>query len=701
MKPDTTTEIGLLDAVFSPRSIALIGASADASKNNARPQRFLRKHGYGGILYPVNPGRDEIFGERAYPDVGSIPGSVDHAFIMVPAPSVPEVVAQCCERRIPVATIFSAGFAELGAEGLARQRDMVARARAGGLRLLGPNCMGVVNVHGKVPLTVNAVIDQEPLNAGPISVISQSGSMLGSLLSRAQPRGLGFAKLVSVGNECDLGVGELADLLVDDSDTGVVLLFLETFRDADRLALAARRAYAAGKPMIAYKLGRSAVGQRVAQTHTGALTGPDEVAGAFFRAHGIVRVDTFEGLFECAELVTGHKPPRGRRVAVLTGTGGAAAMVVDRLGVHGADVVSPPSQVIAGLAAQGISINDAPLTDIPMGGSTRGRYAAVLSALLGSEHCDAVVAVVGSSSQTDPKVIVERILEAKQRDAKPLAVFLAPRADAGLRLLQQHGVASFRTPESCADAVNAYLSWRAPSAQPVGSAADLAGLDAAIAKAPAGRLNELDAAALFGALGVPVVSSLVVQHGNECPAVSTPSAVKILSLDIPHKTDAGLVRLDVAPAELGSTVADLLAAARAQHPTARIEGVLVQPMQRGLSEVILGFRDDPEVGPVMLLGMGGVAAELRRSFSVRIAPVDLTTAQDMIAEVPELALIRGFRNLPEGDCRALADAIVRFSRLALASGRLVREAEINPLIVRAAGAGVVAVDGLVVLGGQQ
>lgn len=687
----------LCQALFSPRCIALVGASADVRKNNSRPQRFLRSHGYTGRILPINPGRTEILGETAYPDLRSAPGPIDHAFIMVPAPVVLEVVAQCCELKIPVATIFSAGFAELGEEGLKRQRDMVAAARAAGVRLLGPNCMGLINVHGKTALSVNAVLEHEQFCPGPLSVISQSGSMLGSLMSRAQARGLGFSKLVSVGNECDLGVGELADLLVDDPDTGVILLFLETFRDAANLAAAARRAFAAGKPVIAYKLGRSGVGRQVATTHTGAMTGPDEIAAAFFQHHGIMRVDMFESLFEAPQLVIGGRPPASRRVAVVTGTGGAAAMVVDRLGMLGADVVGPSPQVIENLARKDIHINDAPLTDIPMGGSERGRYTAILSELLASDHCDAVVSVIGSSSQADPQVIVERVLKAEPRNRKPLAVFLAPRADRGLVLLQEHGVAGFRTPESCADAVNAYLNWRGPAPQEPCPADNLAGAEALATAARGVRLNEYDACVLFSALGIAQAQSVVVTDSGQSVAIDFPVAVKLLSPDIPHKSEAGMVELDVSStANLRSAVQLMLNQARERFPQARIDGVLVQRMQRGLAEVLVGYRRDPEVGPVVLLGMGGVMAELKRSYCVRLAPVSLATATAMIEEVPELAILRGFRNLPRGDCAALARAIRAMSLLACVTSRVVSEAEINPLIVREEGKGMVAVDGLVV-----
>jgi acyl-CoA synthetase (NDP forming) len=689
-----TIDAKLRKAFLQPRSVALVGASPDLKKNNSRPQRFLKRFGYSGRVFPINPSRAEVLGERAYPDLRSAPRPIDHAFIMVPAAAVPGAIDQCCELRIPVATIFSAGFAELGKEGLERQRDMVAKARAAGLRLLGPNCMGLVNVHDRIPLSVNAVIEREDPVPGPLSLISQSGSMTGSIMSRAQARGLGFSKLISVGNESDLGVGELADMLVDDEDTGAILLFLETFRDADKLAEAARRAYAVGKPVIAFKLGRSGVGRRVATSHTGAMTGPDEGANAFFREHGIIRVYTYEGLFETAQLVMGHKPPRGNRVSVVTGTGGAAAMVVDGLGVLGADVVGPSPEVIRKLAAQDIEISDAPLTDIPMGRSEGGRYSAILSALLASDHTDAVISVIGSSSG-NPQVIAERILAAGPRSAKPLGVFLAPLADHALAQLQEHGVASFRTPESCADAVNAYLTWKAPGERPSARRETLAASEVS-ARFAGARLSEREAGELFSALGVRVAEHRVIRKESDAVDLPGPFAVKLLSPDILHKTDAGMVKLNVARDAVAAEAKRMLQDAQTRFPDARVEGVLVQQMERGLAEVIVGYRHDPEIGPIVLLGMGGTAAELRKSISVRIAPVTLETARDMIADIRELELLQGFRNLPLGDTDALAAAVRSVSLLAQLGSRTVVDAEINPLLVKENGNGVVAVDGLVV-----
>ncbi len=455
----------LFQALFEPRAIALVGASGDASKNTSRPQRYLRKHGYGGRIVPVNPGRDEIFGEKAYPDVASIPEPVDHAFVMVPAKAVQAAIEQCAARGIPVATIYSDGFAETGPEGRRAQERILEIARAGGVRVIGPNCIGLVSTEPGCALSVNAVLEMETIKVGPLAIVSQSGSMLGGLMSRGLGRGVGFSKLISVGNESDLSVGEFADLLVDDPHTQTILLFMETLRDPDKLAHAARRAYAAHKQIIVYKLGRSEVGQDLAASHTGAMAGSDEMADAFFRAHSIVRVDTLENLFELPALLRDQKPAKRHRVAVMTTTGGGAASVVDRLGTLGVEVVGPTDEVISSLAAQNIRISRARLTDLTLAGARKEIYSAVLNTLLASDHCDLVLAVAGSSAQFQPEVAIEPLIEA-ERHGKPLASFAAPHAEASLKLLMDAGIAGFRTPESCADAIRAWRDWAPPIEQP-------------------------------------------------------------------------------------------------------------------------------------------------------------------------------------------------------------------------------------------
>ncbi len=684
--------VPLAEALFAPRSVALVGASGDATKNTARPQRFMRKHGYTGRIVPINPGRNEILGEPAYPTLADAPGEIDHAFIMVPAPQVEAVLRDCAAKGVPLATIYSDGFAEIGGEGAEREAKLVALAKSLGVRIIGPNSIGLANVATGSTITVNAVFEMDSLPRGGASVVSQSGTIIGTLISRGAPRGLGFNKLVSVGNESDLGVGEIAEMLAVDPDTKVILLFLETIRDAERLARAARVAYANGKAVVAYKLGRSALGEALAKSHTGALAGSDAAIDAFFRHNGVVRVDMLETLVEIVPLLSGRKPPKiahQPRVAVVTTTGGGAASVVDRLGTLGIDTLTPDDALIASLKDKGVAIRKAPIIDLTLA-ATADKYRVVLEGLLAHPDCDAALAVVGSSAQFHPGLAVKPIIGVK-REEKPLAAFLAPHAEASLKLLAEAGVPAFRTPEGCADALSAYFAWRAPvEVQPSKALAWPGSLPRT------GTLDEAQSLALFESLGVPTVNREVATAPRYAHSIPYPVAAKVLSKDILHKTEAGGVALGIADrAAFDSLVEAMLAKVRANAPTARIDGVLVQAMAKGLAEAIVGYRHDPMIGPVVLVGLGGQLAEIYRDTALACAPVTEDEALAMIAKVKGFAILSGYRNLPKGDVQALARAVVAVSRLALIENQPVAEAEINPLMVSAGG--VVAVDGLVVM----
>jgi acyl-CoA synthetase (NDP forming) len=473
-------------------------------------------------------------------------------------------------------------------------------------------------------------------------------------------------------------------------------LFLETVRDSARLAAAARKAHAAGKPVVAYKLGRSRLGETLAHSHTGALAGVDAAVDAYFRDCGIARVDLLETLIEIAPLLCGRSPPelsRAARVAVMTTTGGGAASVVDRMGVLGLETAAPDASLRARLAALGVRNLDSPIIDLTMA-ATDKRYADVLETLLDSPACDAVLAVVGSSAQFHPQLAIEPILRSFGT-TKPLVAFLTPHAERSLALLAERGIAAFRTPESCADALAAFFAWRAPRL-----VADQASAESRFVWPRGlpcrGTLDEAQALALFSALGVPSVESAIARAPRYEHALAYPVAAKILSPDIAHKTESGGVALRIASrSEFDEQVRALLASVAATQPAARIEGIIVQRMEAGLAEVIVGYRHDAMVGPLVLVGAGGALAELYSDYALRLAPVSEEEAATMIEEVKGLATLRGYRNLPCGDVGALAKAVAALSRLALLPGQPVAEAEINPLIVKSKG--VVAVDGLVVI----
>lgn len=692
----------LFSALFEPRRVALIGASSDVIKTTSRPQRFLRKHGFAGEILPVNPSRSEILGEAVYKDLDSIPGDIDHAYILLNGAAAVRALAECGRRGVRVASILAGGFADAGAAGASLQDELASVVRETGIRLVGPNSIGTVSTDPAVALTANAAFAVDRLRTGSWAVLSQSGSLIGALLSRADARGIGFSRLISVGNEVDLAVGEIADLLVDDPKTKAILLFMETLRDGERLARAARRAYEAGKPVIAYKLGRSEIGQELAKSHTGAIAGSDATFDAFCRRHGISRVSMFESLIDVPSLLVGHAKSRtgGRRVAVATTTGGGAAMVVDSMAMAGLDIVGPPRNLVDWLKPLGVAAGEGKLVDLTLAGAKPEIVAGTIERLLADDGNDAAIFVVGSSAQFNPELAVEPLLRFAG-SAKPFAVALTPSAETSLALLTAAGVPAFRHPESCAEAMALCLLRMPP--QPVPRLAEPS--INALAALEAGRASGFDerrAADLFAALGVPMAKSLAVPDARRVAAavseVGTPVVLKILSADILHKTEAGGVALGIPDAPTAAVAArEIEKRVKAHAPAARLQGFLVQKMERGLVEVILGYRRDPLVGPTVTVGLGGVLAEIYKDASTRLAPVDENEALQMIAEVKGLTTICGYRNLPKGDVAALAKTIAAFSALAHRQFAQVAEAEINPLLVKREGEGVVAVDGLVVL----
>ena len=573
----------LFHALFEPRRIALIGASADEKKTTSRPQRFLSQHGFAGEVLPVNPGRSEIFGAKAYKDLAAIPGEIDHAYILLNGPDAVAALAACGRRGVKVASILAGGFADAGAAGASLQDELTRIVRNTGIRLVGPNSIGTVSTDPPVALTANAAFAVDKLRSGGWALVSQSGSLIGALLSRADARGIGFSRLISVGNEVDLAVGEIADLMVDDPKTTAILLFMETLRDGERLARAARRAHAAGKPVIAYKLGRSEIGQELAKSHTGAIAGSDATFDAFCRRHGIARVSMFESLIDTPALLVDRPPATGKRVAVATTTGGGAAMVVDNMAMAGLEIVGPPQGLVDWLKPFGIAAGEGKLVDLTLAGAKPEIVAGTIERLLADEKNDAVIFVVGSSAQFNPELAVEPLLRFA-RSAKPFAVSLTPTAEKSLALLTAAGVPAFRHPESCAEAMALCLLRPTPQPVPELAVPSRASLDAL----ESGRVlgfDERRAADFFATLGVPMAKAMAIPDAKRIAAavaeIGVPVALKILSADIAHKTEAGGVALGLMDGQAAAVTArEIERRVKAHAPLARLEGFLIHSAAR-------------------------------------------------------------------------------------------------------------------------
>jgi acetate---CoA ligase (ADP-forming) len=688
-----STEGDLRDALFSPRSVAIVGQSDDASKAAGRPLKFLRRVGYAGRVYPINPRRETVLGERAWPALAALPESPDHAYIVTSTEAAVAAVEECGALGVKVATVLADGFAEAGAEGIAREARLRETCARTGIRIVGPSSLGVVDLRTRVMLTANAAFDEKDFPLGRVFAASHSGSMIGALMSRGKARGTGFAGFVSVGNEVDLSLGEICAATLDDPDIDGYMLFLETMRHADTLRRFAHSAAERGKPIIAYKLGRSAPARELAVSHTGALAGEDDVADQFLKSCGIARVDTLEGLIEGLPLLS-RVPVAARggrkRVGVVTTTAGGATMVVDPLASRGVTIEPASADTLARLAAAGVEVKPARLVDLTIAGARYQTMKAALDILTTAPEFDLVLAAIGSSARSQPETTVRPIIDSAGA-ARPLAAFLVPDAPQALAMLSRAGVPNFRTPEACADAIAAALSRQPPRPLPARTVATAA------SSGPI--LDELAAGALLDRLGIARAPSVALEAGiARAPTLpfAYPVAVKVLCAEIAHKTDVGGVALGVTDGDaLLAAIRKVAATVAERSPGTRVARVLVQPMVSGLGEVLLGYRVDRDVGALIMVAAGGVLTEIARDRSLRLAPIDLATAHEMIAEVRALIALAGYRGRPAGDLDALAHAMVALSRLADDAG--IAEAEINPLIVREAGEGVVAVDALVKL----
>lgn len=685
----------LARVLLQPASIALVGISDDPAKTSGRPLLFLRRAGFAGRLYPINPRRELVQGERAWPSLASLPEVPEHVFVLTPTDSVLPTVTECARLGVPVVTILASGFSESGAEGAGREQALHDLARSTGIRILGPSSLGLVRPASGLVLTANAAFAEPEMPQGGLFVASHSGSMIGALVSRGKARGVGFAGLVSVGNEVDLSIGEICLATLDDPAIEGYLLFLEGLRHGETLRAFAREAARRGKPVVAYKLGRSAAAAEMAATHTGALAGEDDVADALLKDLGVVRVDMLDTFLEVMPLArrlqaqpAGARP---RRVGVVTTTGGGAAMVVDQLGVRGVVVEPPSADTLARLQAAQLPATPGRVLDLTLAGARYDIMKGALDILLQAPEFDLVVAVVGSSARFNPDLAVKPILDSAGH-ATPLLAMLVPDAPQALAALTRAGVPCFRSPESCADAIASVLARRAPGTPPAEGHAAL----------PPGRaLSEAQAYAVLDALQVPHAPAVVAPLDAPAPALpfDYPVVAKVCSAAIPHKTEVGGVVLGIADARaLAQAMATLRENLRQRAPGVVCDEVLIQPMRGGLAEVLLGYRVDAEAGPMVMLAAGGIWAEVMRDRSIRLAPVSLETAHDMVREVRLLQTVAGLRGKPRGDLDALARAIVQLSQLALRPELRIREAEVNPLMVLAEGQGVLAVDALVLQG---
>ncbi|MBB5321694.1 acetate--CoA ligase family protein [Marinobacter oulmenensis] len=692
---NVTTGPALAKALLNPDSVVLVGISNNLEKTAARPLQFLRRAGFKGRIYNVNPTRKEVQNEKAYPSLSDLPEIPDHAFILTNTEHAIEAVEECGVLGIPVATVLAGGFSESGPAGQEREIRLKAVARRGGVRLLGPSSIGLVNVHNNLTLTANAAFGEPGLPPGGIFCASHSGSLIGALTSRGRTRNIGFHSLVSVGGESDLSIGEICESTLDNPDITGYLLFLETSRNADKLRHFALAAARRGKPVVAYRLGRSQIAAELAVSHTGALAGEDSVTDALLRDCGIARVDTFEGLLESLPLLARtpfrHAGSRAPRVGVVTTTGGGAAMAVDQLGIRGIDVIPPSDTTREKLREAGIDSGTGRILDLTLAGTRYEVMKPALDILCQAPEFDLVLATVGSSARNHPHLAVKPVSDSIDQPT-PLACFIVPEAPEALNLLSEAGVPNFRTPETCGDVIAAALNRRAPNP-------DLG--DTVPAMPESSRpIDEAAAYQLFAGIGLPHADFVVLDVDAPIPALpfDYPVAVKLLNENITHKTDVGGVMLSVRnDGELKEAISNIRYNVEKNVPGEIVNQVLVQRMEKAVGEALVGIKRDPDVGPIVMVAAGGIYTEIYKDRSLRLAPVTLEVAREMVNEVKAFEALKGYRGHTAGDLEAVADTIVKLSRMAVSDAYDIVEAEINPLFVLEEGKGALAVDALITI----
>lgn len=695
-----------LDRLLSPRAIAVVGASANPARIGGQPLHALRHFGYTGRVFAVNPKYAEIGGEPCYSSVAEIPEYVDVAIVAIGAPWVPDAIRACGERGVSHAIVLSAGFGEVGEAGVAPERALRAAIEETGVRVVGPNCQGILGFHERVYAGFGALFQNASLAAGRLAMVTQSGGFGYAVAALAEQAGLGFSHVISTGNEIDLTSLDFLEHLLERDDVDALAFYLEGVVDGTRLRCIGVRALELGKPIFVWKVGNSPAGRDAARSHTGSMTGEYAVYRAAFREGGFVEVRDVDNLVDLARAFAARRLPQGSNVGVVSISGGAGVLLADRCDEAGLRLPS---------------LGDATLRELrsaaPSFSSLRNPFDVTAQVFNDVELFERITTTVVADSSIDQAIIynasvqgavatsvaaaLTRIFRATD---KPVTVGWSPRdgqADDALAALDAEGIPRYPTPgraAAAAAALHAY-SEQVRRRERTRPPTRIVARRKLAFDAEGATLSERRSKECLAAYGVPVVGEVAITV-NELDTLETleipfPAVVKVDSPDIAHKTEAGAVRIGLRNREeLVRAAHEVLAAARRYAPSARIDGVLVQEVASGI-EAIVGGIDDPTFGPVVAFGLGGVFTEVLGDIAYRFAPFGVEGGLELIDEIAASPVLRGLRGTPPVNLDALADVLSRVSLLLADHAGQITELDINPLFCRADG--VVAADALIVL----
>jgi acetyltransferase len=690
-----------LEAFLNPGSVAVIGASRDERKVGHRVLRNLISSGFKGRIYPVNPNADAILGYKCYESMSKIEEDVDLAVVAVPAKVVPEIVEECGKKNVKGVVVISAGFAETGREGMILERQLVSTCRKYGMRLQGPNCLGLINSR----IGLNASFASTSPIPGRVSILSQSGALGSAILNWAGLNNMGLAKFISVGNEADLSIADFLDALVEDEDTKVVGVYIEGVKNGEYFLEATRR-LSREKPLVVLKAGTTETGVRAVSSHTGSLAGSDVAFSAACRKTGMLRVDTLKEFFDLLIAFQEQPIPQGKNVLIITNGGGPGVLAADMCEKLGLDLPLVEQELIEELRTKfppQASLGN-PL-DV-LGDADENRYRLALEAALASKVIDGIIVILTPQAMTPSEEVAKTISEVKRRLEKPiLTSFMGfDNESSPIRILREGGIPNYDFPEHAALVFKRMYDYGLVLKRPEESVATISGVDEkrverikAFAETE-GRISLLpeEAFQIASAYGIPVPNMMLAKSAKEAceiaESIGYPVAVKVSSPDILHKTDMGCVVLNVdSREEVGIAYELVVNRARTLIPQARISGAIIQKMVPPGKEVIVGCVRDPQFGPLMMFGLGGIYVNFLKDVSYRLAPLTMSDVMEMISETKAYTLLKGVRGEPPADIRSLIDVVIRISQF-MCRFKDVVEMEVNPLMVYEEGKGCMAVD---------
>lgn len=696
-RPQTST----LDALIAPTSIAVIGASDDPTRIGGRPLGYMIKAGYAGPLWPVNPRRETVQGLPAFADVASLPGAPDAAIVAVPAPLVADTLEQLADKGTRGAVVFSSGFAEMGEEGAAMQQRIREVARAGGIRVLGPNCLGIFNARCDWLATFSSSVDHQPPKPGPVSIASQSGAYGSHVFHLMRQRGVETGIWITTGNEADVDVADAIAYLAADPETKVIVAYAEGIRDGDATRAALAQAAEAGKPVIFQKVGRSEIGAAAAASHTAALAGSDRVYDALFAQYGVMRVDTTDEMIDAAYICARGRFPDGNAIGLMTISGGVGVQMADAAIDMGLDVREMPAatqktlkELLPFAAVRNpVDITAQAFNDLSL-------ITTNMRLMLEEGGYDVVVAffTMIAASRYIADDLIKTLQDTRERfpDKSIILSLIAPPEI--VRHYEEGGYPVFEDPTRAVAAAAALTRFGRFFARKLVD--DVPAVPAGAPAVPAAQLGEHEASDLLAAWGVPFVERRLVASGAEAAeavaALGGKAVLKIASPDILHKTEVGGVMVGVTADAAAAAYDALTARVTAAKPTASIDGVIVAAVAPDGVEAVIGVQNDPTFGPVVMVGLGGVLVEVLEDVSFRLAPFGVAEAKRMIAELKGAKIFDGVRGAPPADVEALAKLLATVSVFAAEQGAAVESVDLNPVRVLPVGQGCVALDALIV-----